>query len=85
MTTYPNAMIADRELHLGDVVRVFDGPWGTAIVKRIDSNAVTFFRPYGTKCDFTCSSGVICYMGLEEFSVPMNNNPFFVYQRDELR
>ena len=56
------------DLHLGDCVQAFDGPYGTAIVKKIDNDIVTFFRPYGAHEHFSYSGGVICYVGIEEFS-----------------
>jgi len=56
------------DLKLGDVVELYEGPFATAVVKQIKDGLVWFYRPYGTHADFTCTSGVICYIGLEEFS-----------------
>lgn len=72
MTEYPNggkgAVTPLTELRLGDCVEVFQGPYGSAIVKQIDDGQVTFFRPYGAHTDFAHTGGVICYVGVEEFS-----------------
>jgi hypothetical protein len=65
---FPRNVVAS-ELKVGDVIDLYDGPFSTAIVKMIGNNLVHFYRPYGTHADFTCTSGVICYMGLEEFTV----------------
>jgi hypothetical protein len=61
--------LESRELRLGDVVQLFEGPFGTAIVNRIDKkkNLVYFYRPYGTNHDFTYTGGVVCLVGIEEF------------------
>jgi hypothetical protein len=57
------------ELRLGDTVELYEGPWSTAIVERIEGNQVTFFRPYGTTADFSCGDHVITYVGTEKYSV----------------
>jgi hypothetical protein len=92
MTTYPNKPMKANELQLGDVVTAFynenPGPWSTAIVKKVTDDSITFYRPYGTKADFSYTGGVICYMGLEEYTVPRNDSrdiQYYVWQRDELK
>ena len=62
------------ELRIGDVVDLFDGPWATAIVRKIEDNTVLFFRPYGTHADFICTGGVICYTGIENYSEMIADN-----------
>ena len=85
-TEYPNRSMSMNELRIGDVVKVFDGPWDTSIVKNVTEKEVTFFRPYGTTADFTCTGGVICYTGIEEYSIPLpSDKNVFVYQRQELK
>ncbi len=69
-----NRVISPFEMELGDTVcRVYsDGwpmDWGTMIVKRLTDDSVTLWRPYGTTADFSCGESVICYMGLEEFTM----------------
>lgn len=65
------------ELELGDVVCCpgMSGAWSTAVVIRIEPDAVTLFRPYATTADFSYSSGsgrgqaVIPYIGTEQFPI----------------
>lgn len=68
--------IPATELKLADVVQLdgFFGGWGTAIVKQIKDGLITFWRPYGHSGEFEYSGGVICYIGLEEFSVFVDSN-----------
>lgn len=81
-----------KELQLADVVQLHDGPWGTAIVKQIKDNEVTFFRPYGHANEFSYTGGVICYIGIEVFSQPItdhaihkHNATFKVLERKALK
>lgn len=77
-------LVTVEEMKLGDVVEVFDGPWSTAIVRKIEDGNVTFFRPYGTHADFTCTAGVICYTGTEEFTMtPMSGKRYKLWRRAE--
>lgn len=70
------------ELELGDVVKLFDGAFGTGIVKQIADGFVTMFRPYGASEDFAYSGGVICYTGVEEYKFSLTDkSEIFVYQR----
>ena len=74
------------DLRLADVVDLGFVPWGSAIVKQIKDGVVTLFRPYGTTADFSCTSGVICYTGLEEIRVARDDSrPFQVIERKELK
>lgn len=60
------------ELKLADIVYVKDDPaMGTMAVKNVTDKEVTFFRPYAHTADFECTNGVICYVGVETFSVPL--------------
>lgn len=84
MTTYIRATIPATELRIGDVVKVFDDEWGTAIVKNIAAGLVHFFRPYGHADNFIYSGGVICYTGVEEFTRPHTvTEMVYVYRREE--
>lgn len=69
-------MIKASELKLGDRVRlhVVGGvqQFSDCIVKQLDSGNVHLFRPYGATADFSYTGGVICYVGIEEFSIPRN-------------
>lgn len=77
--------IPTKDLRLGDVVRAFDGPFGTAIVKQIEDGVAHLFRPYGTTGDFSYTGGVICYTGIETFPLVLTDNvEIEVYERKEL-
>jgi hypothetical protein len=87
MTTYPNKEFIVADLRLGDVVKQFEGPFGTAIVEKITADAVTLFRPYGTTCGFTYAHAprglTICYHGREETTFLLTDKAhFLVYQRE---
>jgi hypothetical protein len=86
MTEYLNKELPLSELKLADCVEVFDGPYGTAIVKHIADGQITFFRPYGTHADFSCGDGVICYTGIETFTrSATEREKMRVWRREELR
>ena len=53
------------DLKLGDVIRVFEGAFGDAIIIKIDGDSITAFRPYGTTSDFSTTDGLIPYTGIE--------------------
>ena len=72
-----NKTVTAKELRLGDVVQLFDGPYGTAHVRNITDTLVTFYRPYGTCTDFSCTAGVICYVGIEEYSELLESSKTF--------
>ena len=61
--------IDGKHLQLGDVVRLYDDAYADATVKNVTNAVVTLFRPYVVTADFSYSGGVICYVGIEEFSV----------------
>lgn len=74
-----------HQLKLGDVVRTMDGAFGTATVKQVTEDRVHFFRPYVQTADFAYTGGVICYVGIEEWSVDRYSNEYLVYDEKELR
>jgi hypothetical protein len=91
MTTYPHKEFIVADLRIGDVIKQFEGPWGTAIVSKIEPGqpgAVTFFRPYGATAGFRYggiepNGRTICYHGMEETTFLMDSKAkFFVYQRE---
>ena len=63
--------IVASQMQLADVVSLadFDSDFSTCIVKQIDKNEVTLFRPYGTTVNFESTGGVICYIGIEEYKI----------------
>jgi hypothetical protein len=74
------------DLRLGDVIQVLDGPWGTATVRQIKNGIVYMDRPYGTSADFSCTSGVICYIGCEHIEYPASSaNLVTFWSRKDLK
>jgi len=61
--------ILASDLALGDIVRVFDGPFGDGVVRKITTSGAVIFRPYATTDDFSYTGGVIPYIGVEEFTL----------------
>lgn len=70
-----NLKIKPRDMKLADTVRYNPfGKWSNAIVKQITATDVVLFRPYGTTADFSYTGGVICYVGIEEYTVPLSSD-----------
>lgn len=62
--------VVARDLALGDVVRVFDGPFGDGVVMQTNPvKGATIFRPYATTSDVEYTGGVIPYIGTEVFTI----------------
>jgi len=77
------------DLQLADVVRR-DGSsaeaYVTMTVKQIEKDWVTFFRPFVHTGDFSCTSGVLCYVGIEEFKVCKSENvEYILLERRQLK
>lgn len=83
---YVAEKVAAKDLRLADEVRL-DGmsAWNTAIVEKVTDEFVTFFRPYGVSADFSYTGGVLCYTGVEHFSVWRNDQKYDVVRRKELK
>lgn len=79
--------IKARDMHLADVVRYNPfGVWNTAVVKQITATDIVLFRPYGTTADFSYTGGVICYVCIEEYTVPISSDfEYDLLDRKELR
>jgi len=80
-------MIKPKDMQLADTVqyRPF-GKWSNAIVKQIKDGEVTLFRPYGHTADFSYTGGVICYIGVEEYQIPLTSDAEYeLLDRKELR
>ena len=74
------------ELQLADVVSIFpDASYSTATVKQIKDGYVTLFRPYVHTADFSYTGGVITYIGIEEFTIPIDDRVVTVYDRKTLK
>jgi hypothetical protein len=73
--------ITTREMQLADtIVRLdYEGnvhvETGLITVKQIKDGVVHLFRPYTATADFSCTSGVICTIGYEDFKVEINDQP----------
>jgi len=87
----PMRAMPPSELQPGDVVTPAWGervsPFDASVVKRVSDTRVTLFRPYGTSADFVWGGdpSVICYTGIEEYSVHRDNRnlSYFVWSRME--
>lgn len=78
-----------RELRLADVIELFEGPFGTGVVRQITDDEVIISRPYGVTGDFSYTGGVPYSTGIEECKYLLSSTPghykFKVWQRKELR
>lgn len=69
------SILRPSELRLGDTVQLMsdDGPtmrsFGCSIVKQVEDDSVTLFRPYGATANFSYTGGVICYVGIDTHKV----------------
>lgn len=80
--------ISTNEMQLADVVSpcYSSMPFGTSTVKQIRNGEVTLFRPYVHTADFSCTSGVICCIGIEEYKVPLHDiKEYFLLERRSLK
>lgn len=86
--TYP-LTVALHDLRLADVVELFEGPFGTAVVTQITADEVILHRPYGVTGDFSYTGGVPYSVGNEvcKYSLASTRGhyTFKVWQRKELR
>jgi len=76
-----------KEMKLAD--RVFDKAMMAQLtVKQIKDNKLTFFRSYVHTADFSCTGGVICYVGIEEWTLDNIDTDTYEYElmtRKELK
>lgn len=77
--------IKAKDLRLGDVIQISDGAYHTATVKQIENGYATLFRPYTHTADFSCTAGVICYVGVENFTIRMDEFEFILWERKDLK
>jgi hypothetical protein len=75
------------ELRLADVVELFEGPFGTGVVRQITADEVIIARPYGVTGDFSYTGGVLFSVGVEECKYWLGDtrSTLKVCQRKELR
>jgi len=63
----------NSELQLADQV-IKENLYGICTVKQIRDGQISFFRPYTHTSDFSSTAGVICYVGVEEWSEGIDDN-----------
>lgn len=86
----PPRPVTPRELQLADRVQLDfmrNSPFNHAVVKKITDDSVILFRPYAHTGDFSCTAGVLCYTGVEEVRLWINekNLSILLMERRELR
>ena len=65
----------NKELKLADqIVRANGSVPHVVTVKQIKDNEITFFRPYTQTGDFSYTGGVICYIGVEEWTESVDSS-----------
>jgi len=74
-----------KDLQLGDVIRPFENEYGFCTVKQIKDGWIELFRPYVHTADFSCTSGVICYIGFEDYKIEANDREVDLYSRVKLK
>ena len=78
-----------RNVKLGDIIELAPPiTYGYCTVKEIRSDRVTLFRPYTHAADFSCGgkdyTSVICYVGVEEFDMDIDDIVVLVEKGREL-
>jgi len=58
---------------------------GISTVKQTMGGTIHLFRPYTHTADFSCTSGVICYVGTEEYRVEADQTEWLLLQRKKLK
>lgn len=78
-----------KDLRLADVVELFEGPFGTAVVTQITADEVTMHRPYGVTSEWSYTGGVPYSVGNEVVKYLLSSRPghykFKVWQRKDLK
>lgn len=81
-TTY----VGIDDLRLADTVELFEGAFGTGIVRQITEGEVIIARPYGVTSDFSYTGGVPFSVGVEECKYLRGGRTMLkVLQRKNLR
>lgn len=86
-------ILKTKELHLADQVRMWyslhkkTDPNGSQwLVRQIKDGRVYLWRPYVSHADFSSTSGVIPYVGIEEMTVDiMDSLEWVLIRRTELK
>lgn len=78
-------MVPAKDLKLGDVIQAFDHDcFGCATVKKIDESSIYLYRPYVHHADFSCTGGVICYTGIEEYSIARDGTLYHRWRKGDV-
>ena len=83
-------IIKSSELQLADQVRMhsdyIDLDKSPFLVRQIKDGAIHLWRPYISHADFSCTSGVIPYVGIEEMTVGTGSSlEWFLIRRTTLK
>jgi len=80
--------IKSKDLQLRDIIILYpDMPYCCCTVKNIkpiensEHILITLFRPYIHTSDFSYTSGVICYIGFEEFTIIESDAEYDLVER----
>lgn len=80
--------IQTKDLRLADIVLIskdHGNPYHCATVRKIEKGVITFFRPYVKTEDFEYTGGVICYVGVEHFSIFAGESTIELLERKTLK
>ena len=77
--------VKQSELRVGDIVRSFDGSYSDATVKQVEGDVIHLFRPYVHTSDFIGSGGLICYVGVENFTIFRSDRTITLVQRSKIK
>ena len=66
-------MINPKDVKLGAVVSLtsWKEAYNHSTIKNVEDGYVHLFRPYVHTADFSYAGGIICYVGIEEYKVPI--------------
>lgn len=70
---FTNMHVTAERLQLADIIRLGNGTFMDAIVKRIDERGVHVERPYMSNDDYTHTGGVTVYIGHEDIILPLDS------------
>lgn len=85
-----NLILPAMDLRLGDTVSPTHDDNGsrayeTATVVQIKDGRIYLFRPYATTADFSYTGGVIPYIGIEQYDIAADRQPYIVHSRKDLK
>lgn len=80
------AKVKISELQLADVISMeMSEGYDTATVEQITEDNVKVIRPYVHTADFSCTSGVITYLGWETINLCYFDREVILLRRTELK